>query len=81
MKENNFNYLFAGLLILLLGAPIADEVFELDRPMFYEIAFVAVLAIGVWTLTKSKRSFRVGVVLAARERCRSKLTPAPGGFR
>jgi hypothetical protein len=63
MRENNFYYLFVGLLVLLLLLPTAHM--AIDRTVFplLEIAFVLMLLIGVWSLRESRWSFYAGLAL------------------
>ena len=61
IKDNNFFFLLAGLLITLLIAPAVDEVFR-DVINF---AFIGTLLVGVWSLQESKRIYVLGWVLVA----------------
>lgn len=65
-RNNNFSYLFTGLLLLLLLEPV-----RLSLPdaawgsVTSGFAFELLLILGVWSLVDSRRWFRTGIALAA----------------
>ena len=63
MKENNFFWLLAALLIFLFGLPLADDLRTLSGPIAKSFVFSCFLVIGVRSLTNSGRLFPVGIAL------------------
>ena len=65
MKKDNFIYLLVALVIFLVVLPVSNDLqlisYEVSRP----IAYTCLLAIGVWSLRDSTRTFRFGMALAA----------------
>ncbi len=60
----NYTYLLAGLLVLVVLEPLIQQSLGRLMPLLSEVAFVAILVLGVWTLLGSKRWFLIGAVLA-----------------
>lgn len=61
LKENNFFFLLAGLLITLLLAPIAPPGFR----QALKFAFLGTMLVGVWSLHESRLLYIFGWALAA----------------
>lgn len=55
--KNNFSYLLVALLIFLVGIPIAIDLLLLPVGLVRVISFSALLAIGLWSLSRSGRTF------------------------
>ena len=64
-REPNFLYLFVGMLLLLLGGPIAETVLGHSAAVFGQSALSALLLAGIWTLAPSHAAFRAGTLLVA----------------
>jgi len=64
MKQNNFIYLFIGILIFLLIAPAVRQWFPVNSPVILQVAFIAMMIIGVWSLQADKGWFLLGLLLA-----------------
>lgn len=62
MKKHNFIYLFVGLLLMLGIEPFLRGS-ERSGPMI-QIAFTAMMGVGVFSLTNDPRVFRLAVALA-----------------
>lgn len=63
-KPQNFFYLFAGLLFLVLVVPLYRDLTGADYQHFSELAFSVFLIIGVWTMQRVRRWFPLAVILA-----------------
>jgi hypothetical protein len=63
--EPNFLYLFAGMLLLLLGGPVVETMRGHSAVVFGQSALSALLLAGIWTLAPSRAAFRCGIVLVA----------------
>ena len=61
MKQNNFSYLLAALLVLLLGIPLANDFTLASGPLIRSLAFSLLLMIGIWSLKGGGRYFTVGM--------------------
>ncbi len=61
--KNNFSYLLAALLIFLIGVPVAIDLHLFSAGIIRAIGFSALLAIGLWSLRSSGRSFSAAVAL------------------
>lgn len=55
--KNNFVYLLIALLIFLIGIPIAIDLLLLPVGLVRVISFSALLGIGLWSLSRSGRTF------------------------
>lgn len=64
-REANFSSLLAGLLLILIGWPAAQEIFGEVEGLYVQIAFTGLLITGLWSFHKSRRWFIAGIVLAA----------------
>lgn len=64
IKSQNFFYLFAALLFLVLLIPLYRDFVGTDPLRLSELAFSAFLIIGIWSLSQSRRWFLVAIVLA-----------------
>ena len=64
MKQNNFYYMFVGLLAFLLLAPIITHLFPHGSGIIIQIAFMSIMVIGVGSLQADSRFFIAGIVLA-----------------
>jgi hypothetical protein len=63
-RQNNFVYLFAGLLILLLVAPVTTELHTGHDTLIFQLALDATLLLGIWSVVNQRHWFIVGVVLS-----------------
>lgn len=63
-RHNNFVYLLAGLLILLLVAPVITELHTGRETLILQLALDATLILGIWSVVNQRRWFIVGVVLS-----------------
>jgi voltage-gated potassium channel len=61
--KDNFNYMLVGLMIFMLGVPIGLDLHLFTPDIVQSIGFSALLIIGVLSLKKSDRSFRIGIAL------------------
>ncbi len=59
--KNNFWYLLVALLIFLIGVPVAIDLHLFSAGIIRAIGFSALLAIGLWSLRSSGRSFSTAV--------------------
>ena len=64
-SQSNFRYLFAGLVILLLGEPIGEVVFGWSSKRVFGTLLAVLLLAGVWTIPSSRLWRRAGHALAA----------------
>lgn len=64
MGKNNFGYLLAGLLILLIFDPILSDRLQLLGYVISEVSYLVVLILGVWSLMNERRWFVFGSILA-----------------
>ncbi len=64
VRQNNFVYLFAGLLILLLVAPVITEFHTDYEGLIFQLALDGTLILGIWSVVNQRRWFVVGVVLS-----------------
>jgi hypothetical protein len=55
--KNDFSYLLVALLVFLIGVPIAIDLHLLSPEIIRAIGFSALLAIGLWSLRSSGRTF------------------------
>jgi hypothetical protein len=65
MKQDNFYYMFVGLLALLLLAPVIAHIFPAASGLIIQIALMTVMVIGVWSLQADNKLFITGIILAA----------------
>jgi len=65
MKQDNFYYMLAGLLVLLLLAPAIAHMFPAGSGLIIQIALMTVMVIGVWSLQADSRFFIIGIILAS----------------
>jgi len=61
MREINFNYLLASLIVLMLAIPVLYEYTPFDHPELLEIAFGSALILGVVSLAGNMREFMAGL--------------------
>ena len=64
MREVNFNYLLASLIVLLVTTPLLYEHTPWDQRELLEIAFGSALILGALSLTGDMREFMAGLVVA-----------------
>lgn len=64
-RQANFAYLLAGLLFVLIAAPVINEFTTARSPLLTPLIFTATMLIGVWSLLESRRQFWIGMALAA----------------
>jgi hypothetical protein len=64
MREVNFNYLLASLIVLLLALPLLYEYTPWDHPELLEIVFGSALILGVASLAHNIRAFMAGLIVA-----------------
>ncbi len=65
MREINFNYLLASLLVLMVALPLLNEYAPFGHlGVLLEIVFVSGLILGVLSLTGDRREFLGGLVIA-----------------
>lgn len=62
--QNNYGYLLAALLVLLVGTPILEDLMRWNGATIRSSAYIFVLALGVWSLRGSRRWFAVATMLA-----------------
>jgi voltage-gated potassium channel Kch len=65
MREINFNYLLASLIILMFTGPVLREYTSVDHPELLEMAFITALILGVVSLTGDRREFLTGLAVAS----------------
>jgi hypothetical protein len=63
MRKDNFIYLLIALIIYLVALPILEDLQILPSSFIRPIAFSCLLAIGVWSLRDSVKTFRIGISL------------------
>jgi hypothetical protein len=59
--KNDFSYLLIALLVFLIGVPIAIDLHLFSPEIIRAIGFSALLAIGLWSLRRSGRTFSAAV--------------------
>ncbi len=59
--KNNFSYLLTALLIFLIGVPVAIDLHLFSAGIIRATGFSALLAIGLWSLRSTGRSFSAAV--------------------
>lgn len=64
VREANFLFLFVGLLALLVGVPLAEQVTGRGVVLAH-LGFCLLVLVGVWTLASSGVWFRLGIGLVA----------------
>jgi len=64
MKQGNFIYMLAGLLILLVVAPTLAEYFPEVSSLGVSLTFNTILLVGVWSLYGHNLWFYIGFILA-----------------
>lgn len=64
-KTQNFFYLFAGLMFLVLAVPLYRDLTGAKYVRVSELAFSVFLIIGIWTLQPDRRWFPLAIGLAA----------------
>jgi voltage-gated potassium channel len=64
MRKTNFVYLLVALIVFLVALPILDDLHIIPAGLARPISFIALLAIGVWSLRDSIMTFRIGMTLA-----------------
>ena len=64
MRHGNFFYLLVSLLLLILVTPVLTDLTVLPAGVVRAVGFSTVLAVGVWSLQGSRRSFLIGMFLA-----------------
>lgn len=65
VRQDNFFFLLAGLLLVLVAAPVVSEYMEPSWAIELEISFAGVLVMGVWSAYGSRRRFFLGIFLCA----------------
>jgi voltage-gated potassium channel len=60
----NFSYLLVALSVFLFGVPIIVDLDIVSNALIRAIAFSSLLAIGIWSLNSSRRTFSVALALA-----------------
>ena len=64
MREVNFNYLLASLIVLIIALPVLYEYTPWDHPELLEIVFGSALILGVVSLAGQAREFLAGLIVA-----------------
>ncbi len=64
MREVNFNYLLASLIVLIIALPVLYEYTAWDHPELLEIVFGSALILGVVSLAGQAREFLAGLIVA-----------------
>ena len=64
MRQDNFLYLLVALIIFLVALPISIDLQLIPAEIARPISYTCLLAIGVWSLRDSIRTFRIGMALA-----------------
>ena len=64
MKQNNFAYLLAALLLLLVAPPLLETVLGHRGSIMRAMPYTLVLITGVWSLRMTGRWFHTAVALA-----------------
>jgi hypothetical protein len=62
--QNNYSYLLAALVALLVGTPILEDLMRWNGATVRGGAYIFVLALGVWSLRGSRRWFATAAALA-----------------
>jgi len=65
MRDANYYYMLAGLLVTLALAPVFKQLFPATSALITYGAFTATMLIGTWTLLDSRWQFQAGLGLAA----------------
>lgn len=65
LKQHNFIYLLAGLLFLLLAAPLFWDLTGSSYLHVSELTFSVFLLIGIWSMRGTQRGFLMAIVLVA----------------
>lgn len=63
MRQGNFIYMLTGLLLLILLGPAISLSFPESSNIINDLAFITVMAAGVWSLNKNKLWFVTGLFL------------------
>lgn len=63
-KTQNFFYLFAGLLFLILFVPLYRDLTGSEYPRLSELAFSVFLIMGIWTMQRVRRWLPLAIGLA-----------------
>jgi len=64
MREINFNYLLASLIVLMVAIPVLYAYTPWDHPELLEIMFGSALVLGVVSLAGNVREFLAGLIVA-----------------
>lgn len=64
LRHGNFFYLLVSLLLLIVLTPVLTDLTVLPAAVVRAVVFSTVLAVGVWSLQGSRRSFLIGMFLA-----------------
>ena len=67
VRQANFAYLLAGLMVTLLAGPVIHEFTDQSADLIVQVAFSGTLIVGVWSFIDSRQWFRIGVILAVLE--------------
>ena len=67
VRQANFAYLLAGLMVTLLAGPIIHEFTDQSAEFIVQVAFSGTLIVGIWSFIDSRQWFRIGVILAVLE--------------
>jgi voltage-gated potassium channel len=62
-RQANFGYLLTGLLIVLFLAPVSQQFADQSLTFVTSIGFSATLIVGIWSLSDSRRLFRIGMAM------------------
>lgn len=65
IKEHNFEFLLASLLLLLIVSPILRDFAHVESGVLTEIGFSVVIILAVWSLHASRVWFYAGIALCA----------------
>jgi len=64
-RRPNFLYLMAGLLTVLVGAPVVYELTHQSMPLISQVALSLTLLLGIWSLVEKRKWFIAGISLVA----------------
>ena len=64
IRRYNYVLLLGGLLFMLLGGSIGNEISHVSARVVLDVTLFGVFILGVWSLVRSKKAFIVGWILA-----------------
>jgi len=64
-KDNRYIYLLCALLLFLMVGPLARQYLPDQAVFLVDLSIMVALAIGVWTVASSRRTFLRAVALVA----------------